>query len=333
MNRFSRCGLAAVLGAAGLAATGPARAESPTPLLDAVVVSGVQPGPGLWKISRGESVLWILGTLSPVPKRMEWRTDEVEAVIATAKEMIGPVSVKLDAGVGWFRGLFLLPKLIGVRKNPDDATLADQLPEPMYQRWLTLKQKYMPRSRRVEKWRPLFAAQELYSQAIDEVDLSERSVVAPAVKKLAKRHKLPITEIELEVKLDNPKQLIDRFKASELNDTECFAKTLDHLESDLGMMKARANAWAIGDVELLKSLPQTDPGPACIEAIVGASAFQGQGLEALPARVKTAWLTAAETALQKDQVSFATLPMSRILANDGYVAALRERGYTVEAPE
>ena len=42
------------------------------PVLEAVVVTGVQPGPGLWKVSKGEHVLWILGTLSPLPNQMQW---------------------------------------------------------------------------------------------------------------------------------------------------------------------------------------------------------------------------------------------------------------------
>ena len=37
--------------------------------LEPIVVSGVQPGPGLWKVSRGGHVLWVLCVLSPVPRR------------------------------------------------------------------------------------------------------------------------------------------------------------------------------------------------------------------------------------------------------------------------
>ena len=38
--------------------------------LEAMVVRGQQPGPGLWKVSKGDHVLWILGTLSP--SRRTW---------------------------------------------------------------------------------------------------------------------------------------------------------------------------------------------------------------------------------------------------------------------
>ena len=50
------------------------------PLLAPVTVSGVQPGPGLWKVSRGDHVLWLLGTTSALPANMQWRSDEVERI-------------------------------------------------------------------------------------------------------------------------------------------------------------------------------------------------------------------------------------------------------------
>ena len=71
------------------AATSPASADAP-PITDlaTMVVSGAQPGPGMWKVSKGDHVLWILGTLSPLPKKMEWVSGDVEDVIAQAQEVI-----------------------------------------------------------------------------------------------------------------------------------------------------------------------------------------------------------------------------------------------------
>ena len=35
--------------------------------MEAVVVAGVQPGPGLWKVRHGDHLLYVLGTQSPLP--------------------------------------------------------------------------------------------------------------------------------------------------------------------------------------------------------------------------------------------------------------------------
>jgi hypothetical protein len=50
-------------------------------------------------------------------------------------------------------------------------------------------------------------------------------------------------------------------------------------------------------------------------------------------RVRAKWLATAEAALQKNMISFATLPVSQLVKSDGYLAALQAKGYTVEAPE
>ncbi|HSM11751.1 MAG TPA: TraB/GumN family protein, partial [Lysobacter sp.] len=57
--------------------------------IEVVLVRGEYSGPGLWKVSKGANTLWILGTVSPVPKGMEWYSPETEAVLAQAQEIIG----------------------------------------------------------------------------------------------------------------------------------------------------------------------------------------------------------------------------------------------------
>ena len=50
--------------------------------LEEIEVTGERPGPRMWRVSNGDHVVWLLGTLEPLPKRMDWRSNEVEAVLA-----------------------------------------------------------------------------------------------------------------------------------------------------------------------------------------------------------------------------------------------------------
>ena len=59
-------------------ATPPPGPSAETTTLEPVLVTGEQPGPGLWKVSKGDHVLWILGAQYPLPKKMLWRGREVE---------------------------------------------------------------------------------------------------------------------------------------------------------------------------------------------------------------------------------------------------------------
>ncbi|MBC7455556.1 MAG: hypothetical protein H7335_18070 [Massilia sp.] len=49
--------------------------------------------------------------------------------------------------------------------------------------------------------------------------------------------------------MDNPRGALRDFKKSQIEDQGCFTKTVERLEVDLDTMRARANAWATGDIE------------------------------------------------------------------------------------
>ncbi len=304
------------------------------PPLEEVLVTGEQPGPGLWKVRRASDpdghVLWILGSYAPLPKKIDWRSKELEAAMAASQALIAPPSV--DAKVGALGGVTLLPSLVGVRNNPGGQRLQDVVPPELYARWLPLKARYLGRDGDVEKWRPIFAAQELYFAALRKSGLAPYGVVWPAVEKRARRAGLEITTPEVVVKVEKPREAIREFKQAPLSDLECFAKTIARLESDLDLMRVRANAWAVGDVAKLRELAPVDQASACIAVVFGSSVVQSRGLGDLPERSAAAWLAAAEAALARNASTVAVLSIDRILAPDGYLAQLRARGYVVEEP-
>jgi hypothetical protein len=309
-------------------------AASPdTPSLETIVVTGEQPGPGLWKVSKGDHVMWVLGTVSPLPKRFEWRTAEVERRIGESREVLMAPQVKMEADTGFFGKLALLPSLIGIRDNPDGAKLADVLPPDLRAQWNTLKQRYIGRSGKVEKWRPIFAARELYVAAIASAGLAEKPVVTDAVRKAAKKAGVPLTAVQLRVDIDEPRAMLKDFKKATLDDQACFRATLERVDTDLARMSDRANAWATGDLAALRALPHVDEAGPCRDAILKLSIAREHGLDGIEGRLRKAWLDAATVALEHDATSFALLPMRLVVDADGYLAALRERGYAIEAPD
>lgn len=299
--------------------------------IDTVVVSGTQPGPRLWKVSRGEHVLWILGTQSPVPKDIEWASGETAARIRQAQEILRPPTARIDADVGFFGGLALLPSAMSARKNPDGKTLQQVLPPETYARWLVLKQRYIGRDSGVEKFRPVFAANELWEAAIKKSGLSQRNVVWPVVKDIADEVDAKLSTPSFTVKLADPKKALKQFKNTALDDVACFERTLTRVETDLGPMRQRANAWAVGDVKTLRALPYVDSQGACQDAFLSATVMKERGMADLDVRTEAVWIAEAERVLGEHSISFALLPMKELLDNDGYVAKLRAKGYVVES--
>lgn len=299
-----------------------------------ITVSALQPGPGLWKVSKGDHVLWILGTVAPLPRRMEWETREVEQAIAGAQEVLQPPGAEVVPKIGLLRGLFLGPALLRARRNADGALLRDRIPAEQYQRWTALKSRYLGDDAGVERYRPIFAAGELYKAAIKRGGLTYELPVQQAVERIAHRHGVPITSTRLQLAVRDQRAALREFAGSTLDDGECFARTLDRLEAELGEMRARADAWAAGDLAALHRLPPVSAQyEACASALTESAVAQRLGLGDVLVRTRMHWLAHAERALDRNRVTFALLPLAELVKADGALAKLRGKGYAVAAPE
>ena len=303
--------------------------------LETMTVTGVQPGPGLWKVRHGDHLLYVLGTQSPLPKGITWRSDEVTEVLKLADEVIGAPGVTVGADIGIFRGLTMLPSAMKAMKNPDGDKLQEVLPPELYARWSALKQRYMGRDAGVEKKRPLIAVAELYGEALSKNGLREGGVIDPVISEALKARKMKRTPALLEISVDDPRAALADFRKEVLKpeDLACFRKTLDLIENDLSQVAARANAWAVGDWTTLRSVAREDQQLACLSAWVNTETARKRGMTDIEQRVRAKWLATTEAALQKNRITFATLPVSQLVKPDGYLAALQAKGYTVEAPE
>lgn len=333
MHRFATFLLGAWIGAA--AAAPQDAPQAPVSELPPVVVSGEQPGPGLWKVSKGDHALWILGTLSPLPKNMTWRSDEVRRVIAGSQAILNPPRVRVKSDIGFFGKLRLAASLIGVRDNPHHEPLRSVVPSDLYARWLVLKDKYIGvgRGRNLETWRPIFAALDLYRAAIEKSGLTLSDVAGDVVNDAAKQAGIKTTTPTLKIALDDPHAAVKEFRSGSLDDLDCFRKTLDRIETDLGTMTARANAWATADLDALRRLPADTQREACLAAVTDTQLARDLGITDIQARVRGTWVDAAAAALDRNPVTFARLPIAELLDTDGIAAMLAARGYTVESPD
>lgn len=313
-------------------ASSPAQPSSIT-TLETVSVTGVLPGPGLWKVSRNGHVLWVLGVIPSLPAHMHWRSAEVEQVIAGSQEVIQSPKVKVKLDTNFFGKLFLLPSALSARKNPDGKTLQQVLPAPMYAQWLTLKRQYLGNDDGVERWRPIFAALKLYREALKKNDLRSSGEVEDAVAGLAKQHGIEPVSSDYTLLVREPRQAIKAFEAAGPDGVACFGRTLDSVEHDLPAMRARANAWATGDIDTLRQLPDSRFRQVCTEAITGAGFARELGISDLPAKVQAHWLNLARGAIETFPQSFAVLPMHELLDADGALAILKSQGYAVQSPD
>jgi len=342
MNKRTACALAlSLLSLSALAQPDPAApaqpaqdaAASPDAVATQIVVSGKRPGPGLWKVSKGEHVMWVFGMYSPLPQKMEWDAGRVERLIAQSQEVLAPPGVNIGSD-SFFGTIAALPAMIGMKKNPDGATLHDMLPADVYARWQALKGKYIGKDEDVERYRPFFASEELMEAGLKKTGLARSTEVRKQIEKIANKNDVKVTNASVNISIDNPRRALNDFKQSRMEDTACFVKTLDRFESDIDAMRTRANAWANGNIAEIRNIDYAEREDACNNAVFnGSFAKNNAQMQNLPERREAAWLKAAEGALDKNKATFAMLAMSDIVGPKSYLALLQAKGYTVESPK
>jgi hypothetical protein len=301
--------------------------------LQPINVTGVVPGPGLWKVTRGDHVLWILGVVPTLPAGIEWRPTQVAHAIAGSKIVLEPPGVKLKVDTNWLGKLFLLPSIYRAQRNPDGRTLHDVLPPALYARWYYARERYFGDDYSIERYRPIIAAGKLMKKAWKANALRGDGEVTDKVAALAREHGVTTLKPETTVEIKEPRQAVKAFAASGPDGIACLGVVLDAIEHELPDFRARANAWATGDIETLRRVPEGAYRATCQSAIIGAGFAKSLGIDNLPQRVEDAWLTAVDAALAANAQSFAVLPMHDLLDPNGYLAALQARGYVVTPPD
>lgn len=303
-----------------------AEASQPDSATAEVVVEGRHEGPRMWRVSKGDHVMWILGTISPLPRKMTWQSDSVESVLAETQEVL-PAWPSIGVGANPFTAIRLYFTWRKIQKSPDHARLRDQLPPDLYARFSALKARYAPHDGKLEELRPMLAGGKLLDDALDASGLTMRNEVQKTVLKLAERKSVKVhqTRIKVDDPVDVLKDLGETPKESEI---ACLAAIVTRLETDLGPMQARARAWALGDVDTLRSLPHSvDDRIACLAAVSSSERVRN-----LVIRAQEDWMIEAEDALRRNQSTLAVQSMDRLLGKDGILEALRAKGYSVEGP-
>ena len=305
-------------------------ATEPSRALEDVLVTGLQPGPGLWRVTDGEHELWILGTLDPLPKKLAWRSPQVEALLAKSDAVIAPPQARFS--IGTFRGLLLLPTWLRVRRNPDNQTLKDILTPDVYARWAALRQRYAASDDALDRLRPVVAVRELYERAIAKADLDRDDIVWNQVRAMARAHRIPVTTVDVAGSVEDPKASLKQWAALPPGtEAGCFAATLDRLERDLSLMRVRANLWSVGDVEALRGVVDVEPELACRQVLDSVTSLR-EPVSRLRKQLEEAWSGAITAALATNRSTVAVLPITQLLQPDGVVRRLREHGYVVTEP-
>ena len=290
--------------------------------MEVVLVRGEQPGPGLWKVSSGEHVLWILGEVSPIPRDVKWRSRKFDQLLGNSQELL------LDFSGYWRASEDEMTAYRKVERLPKGKELEDVVSPELFARVDRIADLFLAYD--VEVMRPFAATNRLVTSAMHTLQLQGFSARFVA-ETLANKRRVKITyfaapEPPFEKRLETWQHE---------SNVVCLERVVDALEDGGTGVKRLANAWSVGDVQALRRLvPAFSFSRDGVRADECAAAMRGgeQQLRDYDVVRLEGWLNEAERALRDNRSTMAVVLMSELFATDGYLAALRARGYEVVEP-
>lgn len=308
------------------AISAPAAAQAPEPppadglgsaVVEALEVVARPPGPALWRVARGDSEVFILGGVTPLPHSLVWDTARVERALDGAKVLLIPPRPKV--GVLDMAGLVLGG--MGRFKLPDEAPLEESLPERLRVRFVAARIAAHRDQERYEEWKPQIAGFMLVSDFREAAGLSSAKP-ASTLTKLARDRRVPVRAIADNYRLTPLAKQAARVEQEVA--LACLDDAVTQVEAEALNAQALAAAWATGDLRAVRTLYPPPALERCVQQAPGVSALiergTAEGVEAILA------------ALAQPGKTVAVVDLNYLLRPNGVLDRLKARGAQVSAP-
>ncbi len=276
-----------------------------------VVVRAHVPGPAMWKLTRGESTVWVMGTLHVSPKAVPWDATRFKRILDGAHVLILPRVVNDDTVSEQDM------ELAGSKQ------LSDVVSPATYARFKTALQREnfdgLPTGL---AYQPAWAGAWLIVRVYEAHGITTH-IVPPEVARYAAQSRVPIKYVDRHTTRLQVRQY------SQIDPTTgeaCLNDYLDSIDHDIATTDDMGKSWAEGDVS---SILAHHREPAWVTCFLSQPKF-GDLYEkyAVDDMVK-----AADNALKTPGKSVAVMPLSDLLRKDGILDQLRAEGVVISSPE
>jgi len=280
-------------------------------LVEELVVTAIEPGPAWWRVSDGDTTVYVLGTPSLAPKRMQWDRSTFERRLAGANVVILPfqdVRVKLKGVVGATFNLLRLRSASPFETTLDPATRA---------RFVAARSRLGEPADHYKTRNALAAGLILASDYREHENLTT-SDPTKLIKLLAERAKRPIQQKSY----DLGPLMGQILKTPDSAARACLGEVLEQTEAGPGETLAAARAWAGGDVR--GALASERSYERCLAQVPGARAFDE--------KIKADQAAAIARALKTPGHAIAVVQLRPLLSQGGVLDRLRAQGFTIKTP-
>lgn len=311
--------LASVLAAAAALVATPAFAQAgPEPLddpeanvVDALVVSAKLPGPAWWRISDGDTTIYMLGVLQSLPKGQGWDAGVLDRRLDGAFALILPPEGKA--------GLRDVPGILALRGRLKSDVPLDRAVGPLAPKLNRARATLGKGPDAYRQWSPLGAGMMMAGDYLKTVKL-DTAEPERTITRLARKRRVKV-RTAASYKLMPLVKTAVREHSREAG-LVCLEGVLDEINAGQGAAQAAARAWAQGDVRGAIGGPRNFQ--RCMLALPGVADLERKGVrdevEALSAAMRT------------PGHAVAVFGIRGLVARDGVLDQMRARGFEVSTP-
>ena len=188
-----------------------------------------------------------------------------------------------------------------------------------------------------ERAHPFIQYQKLISDGNKSEGLHFFNVIEDRLKKLAKKQRVKSRPIsELDIAFTDIKTLIKSMKDfSKETNQKCIQRAIDYIDNGLDRNLDLANAWAQGNIDLLKARVNSKPSRECMTAVSnelgGLKTLGGTTIADFDAT--PIWVNEFQSTLSTPGVHLLMIPYFEWLSEDGVLDQLKKGDYKIYGPD
>jgi len=318
----------AILAVVGLAAAWSASAQTPVPapppaepdgdsvVVSELIVNAPLLGPALWKVARGDSEVFILGGVTPLPHTQTWDSGRLERALGQSSVVLVPPSGRIPL----LEGAGFAVRALTVRQ-PLGRTLEPSLPPALRARFVADREAMGLGPQAYAHWKPAVAGFLLIGDARRKLGFSNEKPASTVVHLADARH-VRVKRVG-DYRLSALFSSLTRLTADQQN--ACLTDELDAIDLERAHAREAAQAWARGDLAAARIGAS---GPV-LDRCVGLLSSYGAVLE----RGTADFTAAIEDSLKHPGKAVAVIDLRYLLRANGVLDRLKANGDTITVPK
>ncbi len=292
-----------------------AETDGQSTVVTELLVTAPPLGPALWKATRGDSEVFILGGLTPLPHTQTWNSGRLERALAQSSVLLVPPSGRIPP----LEAAGFAIQALAVRQ-PFGRTLEGSLPPTLRDRFVSERESLGLGPKAYAHWKPAAAGFLLIGDFRRKTGLSNEKPASTVVH-LADARRVRVKRV-VSYHLGELFSSATRLSPDQQN--ACLADELDAIDFERAHAKTAAEAWSKGDLAGARAGASGPILDRCAAMLSSYGAVLERGTADFTATI--------EDSLKHPGKAVAVIDLRYLLRANGVLDRLQADGATITVP-